>query len=242
MAGHNHQSQSPGLSQMNLHWSDAAESPTPLVWPCHLDRWWALAKVIVLWWTSTRTMKTRLAKKALQRHTEEQPEVVWHQTFWTQCSSPGLPPLVCAHVCSKCIAGKRVTSRTACSPWSSPQSCFCPCHNNGLPVFHLPLTLQIQTGAAEPFQSPLTGAQTKSSLNARNNNQTPNFTAVLFKNMQWTLKYKCIFVVYSFILYLQWQRILRYSCYWYFQSTNKFFIVSAICGHPWGVPFAPQGQ
>ena len=78
-------------------------------------------------------------------------------------------PHSCALTHSKCINGKGATSRTACSPWSSPQSCFCPCHNNGLPVSHLPLTLQIQTGAAEPFQSILTGAQTKSSMNPRDN-------------------------------------------------------------------------
>ena len=42
-----------------------------------------------------------------------------------------------------------------------------PCHDNGPPVSHLPLTLQIQTGAEEPLQSPLTGTQTKLSLNPR---------------------------------------------------------------------------
>ena len=76
------------------------------------------------------------------------------------CSSPGLPSLACTHAYSKCITGKRAMSRTACSPQSSPHSCFYPCHNNGLPVSHLPPTLQIQTGAVGRFQSPLTGAQT----------------------------------------------------------------------------------
>ena len=108
----------------------------------------------------------------LQKHTEEQPEVVWHQAFWTQCNSPGLPPLACTHTISKCITGKRATSRTACSPQASPQGHFCPCHDNGLPVSHLPPTLQIQTGAAELFQSPLTAAQTKSSLSSRDNHHT----------------------------------------------------------------------
>ena len=37
MAGQNHQSQSPGLSQINLHQSAAAESPAPLGWPHHPD-------------------------------------------------------------------------------------------------------------------------------------------------------------------------------------------------------------
>ena len=70
------------------------------------------------------------------------------------------------------IAGaslERVMSRTVCSPQSSPQRCFCPCNNNGIPVSHLPPTLQIQTGAAEPIQSPLTAKQIKSSLNPRDN-------------------------------------------------------------------------
>ena len=110
--------------------------------------------------------------KVLQRHTEEQPEVVWHQAFWTTCSSPGPPPLVFTQKHSKCITGKRVTSRKAFSLQPSPQSCSCPCYGNGLPVSHLPVTLQIQIGAAEPFQSPLTGAQTKWSLNPRDNYHT----------------------------------------------------------------------
>ena len=133
-------------------------------------------------------MKTRLAMKELQRHTEEQPEVVWHQTFWTQCSSEGAPPLACAHMLSKCTIGKRMMSRTACSPWSLLESCFCPSYKNSLPVSHLPPTLQIQTEAAEPFQSPLTGAQTRSSLNPRDHRN---------------IMFRCGIKVYYLLLYLQ---------------------------------------
>ena len=73
-------------------------------------------KAAILWWTSTRAKKRRLGMKVLQRHTEEQPEVMWQQAFWTQHSSPVLLLLVCTHMHSKCNPGKIVTSRTACSP------------------------------------------------------------------------------------------------------------------------------
>ena len=159
-----------------LDWSNSTSGEVMLLkaqlhWAGHII-WMGdecIPKQLFFWWISTRTKKTRPAMKALQRHTEEQPEIVWHQAFQTQHNSPGPPPLACTHMHSKFITGKGVMSRTACSPQSSPESCFCPCHSSGLPVCHLPLTLQIQTWAAEPFQSTLIGAQTKSSFNSRDN-------------------------------------------------------------------------
>ena len=79
------------------------------------------------------------------------------------------PHFACTHMHIKNFTGKGVMSRTACSPQLSPMRCFCPFHNNGLPVSYLPPTLQIQTWAEVPFKSSLTGAQTKSSLNPRDN-------------------------------------------------------------------------
>ena len=61
---------------INLHWSNAVESPALLGWPHHQDGWWVHTKALVLWWTSTRTKKTRWAMKVLQGHTEEQPEIM----------------------------------------------------------------------------------------------------------------------------------------------------------------------
>ena len=130
-----------------------------------------IAKTAALWWTSTRTKKTRLATwKCYKDSLKSSLKLCGIKPSEFNIAGQGLaPPLECTHVHSKCITGKRVMSRIACSPQLSPQSCFCPCHNIGLPVSHLPPTLQIQTGVAEPFQSPLTGAQTKSSLNPRDN-------------------------------------------------------------------------
>ena len=167
----------------NLHWSNAAESLALLGWQHHLNGWWAHTKTTVLWWTSTRKKKTRLSIKALQGHTQEQPEMVWHEAFQTPCSSPGPPLLACTHMHSKCVTGKGAMSRTACSLWSSAQSCFYPCHNSSLQVSHLPLTLQIQTGATDPFQSPLTEVQTKSFLNPRDNHH--NVALAEIKHLQW---------------------------------------------------------
>ena len=152
-AGQNHPSWSPGVSQNDLHQSNATEHPALLGWLHDLNGWWAHAKATVLWLTSTRTKKTKPAMKVLQGLTEEQPEVVWHQAFWTQCSSPGPTQLVHTSVHSKCIAGKRVISRTACILWLSPQSCFCPYHDNSLPVSHLPLTANPDWGCRTIPQS-----------------------------------------------------------------------------------------
>ena len=57
-----------------------------------------------------------------------------------------------------------------------------------------------------------------------------------FEFIQYILIYKCIFLVYSFILYKQWYRILGYSFYYYFLSANRFFIIKTLCGYP-GVCF-----
>ena len=94
IAGQNHQSLSPRPSQINLHQSNAAESSAQLVWPHHPDGQGVHAKEAGLWWTSTRTKKTRPAMKVLQ-------------AFQTQHTSLGPPPPVCTHTYSKCITGKK---------------------------------------------------------------------------------------------------------------------------------------
>ena len=169
MAGQKHKSWSPGPSQINLHWSAAAESPALLDWPHHLDGWWIHTKAAALWWISTRTKKTRPATKVLQRHTEEQPELVWHQTFFNSTKQPRSAPTGMywhtwqVHNWRKrdeqnslqptIITKELPLSLLQCWPFSVP-----PSFNSANPVW-----------AVEPFRSLLTGTQTKSPLNPRDN-------------------------------------------------------------------------
>ena len=142
MAGQNHQSQNPGLSQNQpplkcCCWRPGSSGAGNIIWMGDEH----IPKQLLFGELAQGQRKQGQPWKHYKRHTEEHPEVVCHQAFWTQHSSPCLPPLACTYMHSKCITEKRATSRTACSPWSLPQSCFCPCHNNGLPVSHLSLTL-----------------------------------------------------------------------------------------------------
>ena len=137
-----------------------------LFWAGHIIQMGKLAhaKATVLWWTSTRTKKTRPAAKCYKDTLKS--SLKWCGIKLSeQHSSPGLPPLVCTQV----HCWKKSDKQNSLQPMSIPQSCFCPCHDNSHPVSHLPLTLHIGTGTAQPFQSNTDWGQTKSSLNPKDN-------------------------------------------------------------------------
>ena len=81
------------------------------------DVWWVQPKQLFFGELAQGLKKTRLSHwKWLQGHTEEEPEMVWHQAFQTQHSSPGPPPLACAHMHSKCITGKGADEQNSLQP------------------------------------------------------------------------------------------------------------------------------